>query len=87
MTNSTVDVKGTPVQIDSLIQGFHGTTQKSGFARVYSISQFGWVAGVEVDTGKQTIMYPGRFLVRGGPRAVRAREAANDVPERLRYNW
>lgn len=81
------DVKGTPVQIDSRVQGFHGFTQKSGFARVYAISEFGWVAAIEEGTGKQTIMYPGRFLVRDGPRALKARQAANDVPERLRYNW
>ena len=77
----TADVKGNPVEIDSLVQGFRGTTKQPAFARVYAISPFGWVAALEVDSGKQTVMYPGRFLVRDKPRPMSQRK---DVPDRLR---
>ena len=77
----TTDVKGNTVEIDSLVQGFRGYTQSPAFARVYVISQWGWIAGIEVDTGKQTVMYPGRFLVRDKPRPIGQRK---DIPERLK---
>jgi hypothetical protein len=72
------DVKGTPVQVDSLVEGFVGFTDKAARGRVYFVSPFGWVAAIA--SGEQVIMHEARYLVREGPRPLSQRR---DIPERL----
>lgn len=67
------------VQIDSLVRGKVGSTNKVRDMRVVSISSFGWVAGIEVDSGAQSIMYDFEVIERPRPLATR-----NDIPARLR---
>lgn len=67
------------LHIDSLVRGKHGRTDNVGEMRVYAITKWGWVAGIESDTGKQSIMY--EFEVIDKPRPVRDR---TDIPARLR---
>lgn len=67
------------VQIDSLVRGKDGFTDKVREMRVFRIAQWGWVAGIEVETGAQVIMY--QFEVLDKPRPLAAR---TDIPARLR---
>lgn len=77
------DPKGTPVQIDSYVQGFFSDTKKTGFGRVYAIQPQGhvavWTDDESILNTRQTIMYEGKYLVRGAPRPLKQR----DIPERL----
>ena len=68
------------VRLDSLVRGPIGTTDKVRTMRVYGVSRYGWVAGVDVESGRQYIMEEGRFEVIGDPRPLAAR---TDVPARL----
>lgn len=74
------DVKGTPIEVDSLVEGFTGMTEKKSKGRVYFISPFGWVAYLD-ELGRQHISYEKRFLVRDKPRPLAKR---TDIPERLK---
>lgn len=80
-----VDLKGNPIEIDSLVEGFSGTLRNVRKGRVYAISPYGWVAAWSEDPdvlgGHQHIFYPGRFLVRDKPRPPAKR---TDIPERLK---
>lgn len=76
----TTDVKGKPVDIDTLVEGFIGTLKVAAKARVTWISPWGWIVGYDPEKGKQHVFYEGRFLVRGEPRPFSKR---GDIPERL----
>lgn len=65
------------VQVDSLVRGTVGNLDKVGEARVYYISPFGWVAGIDSD-GHQTIIHDPEVIAL--PRPTRQR---TDIPERL----
>jgi hypothetical protein len=74
-------VTGLPeVRVDSLVEGLVGYTDRKAKGRVVMVSVWNWVAFLDED-GRQWISYPGRFIVREGPRPERAR---TDVPERFR---
>ena len=64
--------------IDSLVRGRVGNTDRIEDVRVYRVSSFGWVGGIN-GNGRQRILHD--FEVIDGPRPVKAR---TDVPERLR---
>lgn len=68
------------VQIDSLVRGRVGSLDKVGEARVFSIDhlRYGWVAGIEPSTGRQTIIHDPEVVA--PPRPVKQR---TDIPERL----
>lgn len=68
------------VQIDSLVRGRVGSTEKIDEMRVFRITSFGHVAGINGD-GNQSIMNAGNFEVIGEPRPQNQRR---DIPERLR---
>ena len=71
-------MNGTP--LDALVRGRVGLTERIDTMRVYRVSPWGWVAGVNAD-GRQEIMNGDSFEVVEGPRPVRLR---TDIPERLR---
>lgn len=66
------------LQIDSLVRGKVGSLNTVREMRVYRISAYNWVAGIESDSGRQMIMHAPEVI--GPPRPVRAR---TDIPERL----
>lgn len=68
------------VALDALVRGRVGLTERLDTMRVYSVSPWGWVAGINAE-GRQRIMNAGAFEVVDGPRPVKAR---TDIPERLR---
>lgn len=80
------DVKGVEVHIDSLVQGFTGSTRRVATGRVVARHpEWGWIVahdpeGIEHAGGRQHVFYEGRYLVRDEPRPVRQR---TDIPERL----
>lgn len=67
------------LQIDSLVRGKAGTTDKIVQGRVYSIQRSGAVAIIDGDGGKQWIINEPEVL--DTPRSVIARA---DIPKRLR---
>lgn len=73
------------VLVDSYVLGYDGFHDYAVYGRVFSISRHGWVAVWMDGPSKlgtyQTIMYPGRFVVKGPPRPENKR---TDIPERLR---
>jgi hypothetical protein len=73
------------VKVDSYVLGYSSGLDKAVYGRVFRISPHGWVAvwmdSPDVLGGHQTIMYPGRFVVKGEPRPERRR---GDIPERLK---
>lgn len=80
MPPRTTDVKGKPVELDTLVQGFYGHTKRVASARVVAISPWGWIVGYDPEKGSQHVFSEGRYLVRGEPRPFGKR---GDVPERL----
>lgn len=66
------------LQIDSLVRGKIGSVDVVREMRVYRIQPWG-VAGIETDSGRQSIMYKPEAI--GPPRPVRLR---TDIPERLK---
>jgi hypothetical protein len=73
------------VRPDSYVLGYSGYTDRAVYGRVMSISAHGWIT-VWMDNepqigSKQTIMYPGRFVVKGPPRPENQR---TDIPEKFR---
>lgn len=68
------------VQIDSLVRGRFGTSQKSGEMRVFRVQRNGQLCGID-DEGRQHIMDEGNYEVVGAPRPMVAR---TDIPTRLR---
>jgi hypothetical protein len=66
------------MRIDSLVRGHVGSTERITTARVYRVSPWGWVGGIEED-GRQTIIYDPEEIE--PPRPMNQR---NDIPERLR---
>lgn len=68
------------VPLDALVRGRVGLTERIDTMRVYRVSPWGWVAGVNAD-GRQAIMNGDSFELVEGPRPVRLR---TDIPERLR---
>lgn len=66
------------VQIDSLVKGKAGLTDRNVEGRVYFIQRSGAVAIVDVD-GKQWIIYEPEVLDKPRPMATRT-----DIPTRLR---
>lgn len=80
----THDVKGQPVEIDTLVQGFKGSTKVVGQGRVTAVSQWGWIVAYDPEGpegSRQHVFYAERYLVRGEPRPVNKR---GDIPERFR---
>lgn len=69
------------VEIDSLVWGFIGFTEKSAKGRVFHVSPWGWVAFYDEERKQQHISYAGRFLVKGEPRPESKRAA---IPAHLR---
>jgi len=72
------------VEVDSYVLGYRSVLDMAVYGRVFAISAHGWVA-VWTDnpsrSGKhQTIMYPGRFVVKGPPRPPSKR---TEIPEKL----
>lgn len=88
-TASATDSTATPaeerVQVDALVRGKHGTTDREGEGRVYHVSPWGWVSvwlpDPDILGGQQSIFYPGRFEVVGPPRPTAQRR---DIPDRLK---
>lgn len=78
--NRTQDVKGNPVDIDTLVEGFVGHTRKVAKARVTMVSPWGWVTGYDPENKRQVVFEARRYLVRDDPRPIKDR---GDVPERL----
>lgn len=68
------------VPLDALVRGRIGTTEREDTVRVYRVSPWGWVAGLNA-AGEQRIMNAGGFEVIEPPRPVKLR---TDIPERLR---
>ena len=66
------------LQIDSLVRGIVGSTNKTVEGRVYSIQRTGAVAVIDGD-GRQRIIYEPEVIA--PPRSVIAR---GDIPKRLR---
>ena len=66
------------LQIDSLVRGIAGVTDKTVEGRVYSIQRSGAVAIIDAD-GNQWIIYEPEVLDK--PRSLIAR---TDIPSRLR---
>lgn len=66
------------IQIDALVRGPIGSSQKVGEMRVVRMSPHGWAFGIG-SRGQQRIMY--EFEVIGSPRPMPARR---DIPERFR---
>lgn len=67
------------LQIDSLVQGKVGVTDRVETMRVFSVGR-GQVAGIN-EEGRQRIMYTGAFEIIGEPRPERQR---TDIPVKLR---
>lgn len=66
------------IQIDSLVRGRIGNLDKIGEARVFRVSSFDWVAGIDSE-GRQTIIHEPEIVEL--PRPERLRQ---DIPEQLR---
>ena len=66
------------IEIDALVRGHVGTTPRVTEARVYRLSPWGWVAGVD-DQSRQVIIHDPEVV--GPPRPEKDRR---DIPERLR---
>jgi hypothetical protein len=68
------------IPVDALVRGRVGTTERTDTMRVYRVSPWGWVAGVNGDR-RQRIMGAGTFEVVEGPRPEKER---TDIPAHLR---
>lgn len=66
------------IQLDALVRGEIGFTARVGEARVYRVSNWGWVAGIDSE-GRQVIISSPEVI--GEPRPVKDRL---DIPERFR---
>ena len=66
------------VEIDSLVRGYVGFTDRITQARVYRITPWGWVGGINTE-GRQTIIRDPEII--GDPRPMNQR---NDIPEKFR---
>jgi len=65
------------MKIDSLVRGRVGSTERVAEARVYRVSAWGWVAGIDTE-GRQVIIHDAEII--GDPRPMNQRK---DIPERL----